>query len=274
MPHRNSLPFSTVLLPFLAILALSVADVRSQGRVSTASRQLYQAHQDSLVVVTAQVRVRFDTSKGSLPDQQQTAQTLGTIIDQRGLVVLSNSAIDVSLGMEGQRGRAAGEDEFVEVIDATSVFEAIQINLADGTVYHAALLDRKEELDLAFLLLDQEELQSRSEPLPFLDVSRSTEGVSIGEQVIGLARSSSVYAYIPTVVPMFISAISKRDPTHYVTTVGAAQGMPVFNLGGRFVGLTVQRVVGGQRTGILGVLEANALNQRIKLVKAKSKALR
>lgn len=246
----------------------------AQAQVSSAARSLYQAHQDALVVVTAQVAVKFETKEGTLPDQKQTAQTLGTIIDKRGLVILSHSALDLSLGMVGQRGRAAGSDAFVEVTKATAVFDAIQVNLADSTVYHAALIDRKPELDLAFLLLDETEMQRRSAPLPALDLGKSSEGVSIGDQVIGLARASSVYGYIPTVVPMYISAISKRDPTFYITTVGAAQGMPIFNLNGTFVGLTLQKIIEGRPTSVLGVLEAKAVIQRVVLAKNKHKSLR
>jgi hypothetical protein len=261
----------SIMILFLSQLAPSREGF---AQVSPAARNLYQAHQDCLVVITAQVTVKFETKEGTLPDQKQTAQTLGTIIDRRGLVVLSNSAIDLSLGMVGQRGRAAGSDTFQEVTKATSIFDAIQVNLADSSVYHAARIDFRPELDLAFLLVDEGELQRRAEPLPALDLGKNTEGVSIGEQVIGLARASSVYAYIPTVVPLYISAISKRDPTYYITTVGAAQGMPVFSLAGNFVGLTVQKIVEGRPTSVLGVLEAKTVIQRTDLAKMKHKAFR
>lgn len=261
---------------YLAVFSLTglMLPGPAQAQVSSAARSLYQAHQDALVVVTAQVTVKFETKEGTLPDQKQTAQTLGTIIDKRGLVILSHSALDLSMGMVGQRGRAAGSDAFVEVTRATAVFEAIQVNLADSTVYHAALIDRRPELDLAFLLLDESELQRRSNGLPALDLGKSSEGVSIGDQVIGLARASSVYGYIPTVVPMYISAISKRDPTFYITTVGAAQGMPIFNQSGVFVGLTLQKILDGRPSGVLGVLEAKAVTQRVELAKTKHKSLR
>lgn len=264
---------AALFLAFLSLTGLTLPGP-AQAQVSSAARSLYQAHQDALVVVTAQVTVKFETKEGTLPDQKQTAQTLGTIIDKRGLVILSHSALDLSMGMAGQRGRAAGSDAFVEVTKATAVFEAIQVNLADSTVYHAALIDRRPELDLAFLLLDESELQRRSNGLPALDLGKSSEGVSIGDQVIGLARASSVYGYIPTVVPMYISAISKRDPTFYITTVGAAQGMPIFNQSGVFVGLTLQKILDGRPSGVLGVLEAKAVTQRVELAKTKHKSLR
>lgn len=270
------LAFPMTKRPFALWLALGFLIMPRLGvpQVSSAARSLYQANQDALVVITAQVVVKFETKEGTLPDQRQAAQTLGTIIDKRGLAILSNSAIDLSLGMVGQRGRAAGSDAFVEVTKATSVFESIQVNLADSSVFHAAVLDRRPDLDLAYLLLDEGEVQRRSSPLPALDLGKSVDGVSIGEQVIGLARASSVYAYIPTVVPLHISAISKRDPTYYITTVGAAQGMPIFNLAGAFVGLTVQRIIEGRPTGVLGVLEAKAVMQRTELAKMRHKSLR
>ncbi|MEM0968715.1 MAG: hypothetical protein AAF191_11015 [Verrucomicrobiota bacterium] len=242
--------------------------------MASAARNLYERNQDALVVVTAQVTVNFETDGGTLPSQEQTTQTLGTIIDGKGLIMISNSALDPSVGMKGQRGRPVGEEEFATVTKASAYYRAIQVNLADGSMYHAAMIDRVPDLDLAFLLADQAEVQKRKGSLPRVNLGNAAAGVSIGEDIIGMARSNSVYGYIPTVVPMNVSAISKREPTYYLTTVGAVQGMPIFSKGGSFVGLVVQRVVSDQRTGVLGVLEAKALNQRVKLTKAKHKAFR
>ncbi len=229
---------------------------------SQAARKVYQNHQDSLVVITAICNLSFTTDGAKLPNQERRTQTLGTIIDSKGLVMLSNSALDPSVGMEGQRGRPVGSDtKFVTVTKASARFPEIQVNLSDGSEYHAALIDKNKELDLAFLQIDKKQLSERKSAVPFVNINnRITEGdISIADEVIGLSRSSPVYAYIPSVIPGYITAVSKRDHTYYISTAGTAQGIPLFALNGKFIGITVQRIVEGKRTNLLGTLSAGTV---------------
>lgn len=252
-----------VALPFLLVCAfVSTGTVYADKATTLAARKIYQAHQDSLVVITAISTISFTTDGESLPDQERRTQTLGTIIDAKGLIMLSNSALDPSIGMEGNRGRPVGsETEFVTVTKASARFPEIQVNLADGTEYHAALIDKDEKIDLAFLRIDQKQLKARKTALPYVNINnRITEGeISIADQVIGLSRSSPVYAYIPSVIPGYVTAVSKRDYTFYISTAGTAQGIPLFALNGKFIGITVQRIVEGKRTNLLGTLGAGTV---------------
>lgn len=228
---------------------------------SKAAREIYGDHQDSLAVVTAASTIQYTTDKGNLPDQPRTTQTLGTIISSTGIVMVSNSAIDFSVGMVGEKGRSPGSDEFQEVTSAKSVFHEIQINLADNSEYNAVPVYKNEKLDLAFLQIDKRKLKERETPLPYLNLNNGVkEGeVRIADEVVGLARSSPVYGYIPSVIPGFVTAISKREQTFYITTSSTAQGIPIFNLDGKFVGFTVQRIIEGKRTNILGTLAAGSV---------------
>ena len=172
--------------------------------------------------------------------------------------------------MIGNRGRPSGSEEWVTVQSAQSRFQEIQINLSDGSEYHAVKVDEDIELDVGFLRIDQRQVSERKTPLPFVDLSNKiTEGdVSIADEVIGLSRSSPVYAYIPSVIPGFITAVSKRNVTYYITTAGTAQGIPIFSLDGKFVGLTVQRIIDGKRTNLLGTLGAGTVKSMADIAKA------
>jgi len=259
-------------LSVAASLVLFAPGLPAQS-LSESARDIYQSYQDALAVVTARCLIEFKTDKGKLPDQEQNTQTLGTIIHSRGLVVVSNSALDLSVGMVGQKGRAAGSEEFLTVTDAESSFPEIQINLADGSEYNATRIQQNEELDLAFLLINPKQVADRKVPLAFVDISKKiTEGsLSIADAVVGLSRSSSVYRHIPTVMPGYVTAISKRpESTFYITTAGVSQGVPVFDLQGRFAGITVQRIVGGQRTNVLGTLAAGMVVSFADLAKGKA----
>ena len=242
----------------------------AQSATSKAARSIYDKNQDALVVVTTISTLSFTTDGAKLPDQQRQTQTLGTIIDSRGIVMLSNSAIDFAVGMKGQRGRAAGEEEFVTVTNARSSFKEIQINMTDGEFF-ATFLSANEALDLAFLLIDQGQLAKRKEPLPWVDIRNKVKPgeLRVADEIVGLSRSSPIYGYIPSVIPGWVTAISKREHTYYITTAGTAQGIPIFDLKGRFAGLTVQRIVEGQRTNLLGTLAASSVNVIADLARAR-----
>ncbi|MFT5466502.1 MAG: hypothetical protein ACI8UO_001602 [Verrucomicrobiales bacterium] len=249
-----------ISLLILAVFGLATFG-SAQSPTTLAARDVYHKYQESTVVITAVSTIHFTTDGAPLPTQDRRAQTLGTIISKNGLIMISNSAIDLAVGMKGNRGRPAGSQDFVTVVEARSVFQEIQINLADGSEYHASKIDEDVDLDLAFLMIDKRQINERKKALPFVDLSNKiVEGqISIADEVIGLSRSSPVYAYIPSVIPGYVTAISKRNVTYYLTTAGTAQGMPIFSLDGKFVGLTVQRIIEGQRTNLLGTLGAGAV---------------
>lgn len=259
---------------YLTIILLTAIGLQglasAQSATSLAAREVYTNHQDALVVITAISTIHFTTDGAPLPTQDRKAQTLGTIISKKGLIMISNSAIDQAVGMVGNRGRPAGSEGWVTVQSAQSRFQEIQVNLSDGSEFHATKVDEDIELDVAFLLLDQNQVAKRAEPLPFVDLSNKiTEGdVSIADEVIGLSRSSPVYAYIPSVIPGYITAISKRNVTYYITTAGTAQGIPIFSLDGKFVGLTVQRIIDGKRTNLLGTLGGGTVKSMADLAAA------
>jgi S1-C subfamily serine protease len=266
-----SMRFPRILL-IAACLVASAAVAPAQS-ISESAREVYQNYQDALVVVTARCQIEFTTDSGSLPDQEQNTQTLGTIIHPRGLVLVSNSALDLSVGMVGQKGRAAGSEAFLTVTKADASFPEIQINLADGSEYNATRIQQNKEMDIAFLLINAKQVAERKVPLVAVDLSKkvSENGLSIADPVVGLSRSSSVYRHIPTVMPGYVTAISRRpEATYYITSAGISQGVPVFDLDGRFAGLTVQRIVGDQRTNVLGTLAAGVITSLADLAKAKA----
>lgn len=266
-------PQIPLVLPWILATVIGGSGIGRAQSISEAAREVYQARQDALAVVTARCLIEFTTEKGSLPDQEQSTQTLGTVIHPRGLVVVCNSALDPSVGMVGQKGRAAGSEEFVTVTKAEASFPEIQINLADGSEYTGTRLQQNLDLDLAFILINPKQVAARKVPLAAVDLSNKIPegGLSIADPVIGLSRSSSVYRHIPTVLPGYVTAISKRpESTFYITTAGNSQGVPVFDVEGRFVGITVQRIVDGQRTNVLGTLAAGMVKSLADLAKGKA----
>ena len=77
----------------------------AQETVEQQARKLLEQHKSSLVVVTAKGMLKAKTTGEPLPDRDQQRRTLGVTIGEDGLLVVSNSAIDASVGLAGQQAR-------------------------------------------------------------------------------------------------------------------------------------------------------------------------
>ncbi|MFT5466176.1 MAG: hypothetical protein ACI8UO_001274 [Verrucomicrobiales bacterium] len=245
--------------------AAPLAVVPSSGSIADHKMEVDQ--QGALIVVTAISTISFVTESGyGLPDQEQQAQTLGLIIDETGRVLVSNSAIDLSVGMVGNRGRSNGSaDEFHTVTEARSDFSSIQLNLSDGGQFDATTILVDEALDFRILQIEPAQLKERQNPIPTINLAnRATRGeVLISQPVVGLARTSPEFSYAPAFFRGTVTEISDLGPylpIWYVTDCGKSQGIPIFDLDGRFIGLTVQRIVDGQRTNLLGTVDAETIS--------------
>lgn len=266
--------FRTIKLSLLASF-LCCLPVFSWAQLSKSALTIYEAHQDAVVVITVAGSIEFTTDKGSLPDQEYTFQTVGTIIHPKGLIMVANSAIDSSIGKVGLRGRSAkaeDNEEFVTVTRARARFREIQVNMSDGSEYHATRVDHKEEKDVAFLMIGAKHIQERKTPLPFVNIDYrvSEGGLRIADDLVALTRSNAVFAYIPTIHTARVSGISKKESaTYYLPTPPMSHGVPIFAKDGKFVGLTVERIVGGQRTNVRAILASGQVKALADLAKAK-----
>ena len=84
---------------------LAPIPVLAEETVEQQARKLLEQHKSSLVVVTAKGMLKAKTTGEPLPDRDQQRRTLGVTIGEDGLLVVSNSAIDASVGLAGQQAR-------------------------------------------------------------------------------------------------------------------------------------------------------------------------
>lgn len=250
--------------------AAAAAENPAAAENRNSARKIYSKHQEATVVVTAVSTIHYTTDGAPLPNEERRSQTLGTIVSKNGLIMVANSAIDQAVGKVGSRGRQAGEEEYAEVVAAKSTFKEIQINLADGSEYQATIVHAEAALDLAFLIIDPKQLTDRDKPLPFVNLTNrvAEQEIGIADEIVGLSRSSPVFKYIPTVISGQVTGISDRNVIYYINTASTAQGIPIFSLDGRFVGLTVQRIIDGKRTKVLGALDGNTIAEMAKIASA------
>ena len=112
---------------------------------------------------------------------------------------------------------------------------------------------------MAFIMPDKSEAETLGKTFDFIDLSKFAATAQAADQVIGLSRASGVYGYMPIMTIGRITGVFKTDRTYFVTEAGTAQGIPVFTMDGKPVGVTVVRIIDGKPSGVLGTLSAGSI---------------
>lgn len=241
-----------------SFLTSSASSLRAQsGDVEEKARGLLEKYKAALVVVTVKGSLEATTSGDPLPARDQQRRTLGVTIGDDGLLVVSNAAIDASVGLEGQQAKM--ESKVVTIQSAKTIFSDVEISYGDSTLIHGKVVRQDKEADIAFIMPDKAEVAALGKKFTKMDLSQFAATAQAADRVVGLSRSSAVYGYMPTVVMGRITGVYKGDRTFFVTDAGTAQGIPVFTLDGKPVGLTVVRIIDGKPSGVLGTLSAGSI---------------
>lgn len=257
---KNSFLSSIIVPSLILFLCLGqIVPAFSQDKtVEEKARALVEQYKPAMVVVTVKGKLEATTSGEPLPTRDQQRRTLGVTISDKGLIVVSNAAIDASVGLTGQQARV--ENKVVKIKTAKTVFSEIEISYGDSTLIHGKVVRQDVDADVAFILPDIAEAKALNKgKFPKVDLTDFAATAQAGDRVVGLSRSSAVYGYMPTLVLGRITGVYKGDRTYFVTNAGTAQGIPVFTLDGKPVGITVVRIVDGKPSGVLGTLSAGSI---------------
>lgn len=261
LPSRFQILLSALI--GIGVLAWTAGEGFAQD-AGEAARALVEKHKGALVVVSAVGDLETKTSGEPLPAQKQVRRTLGVTIDSSGLVVVSNYAIDASVDFIGQR--AKHEDEVVEIVSAKTEFTKVEISYGDSTRIPGTVVLQTPDADLAFVMPDAAiaERLGKSD-FSYVDLAAFSSSAKLADEVVGLSRSSLAFEFMPTVLVGRVTGIYRGDRTFYVTSVGTAHGVPVFALDGSPVGITLERIQDGKRTGLLGTLSAGSVQVSAKM---------
>jgi len=246
--HRTVALFLGMLLPGILF---------SQETVEDKARKLLEQYKSSLVVVTAKGVLKATTTGEPLPDRDQQRRTLGVTIGDDGLIIVSNTAIDPSVGLQGQQAQMG--EKVVEIKTAATTFSGVEISYGDTSTLPGKIVRQDLEADVAFIMPDKEEAKKVNKVFDKVDLSQFAATAQAADTVVGLSRASAVYGYMPILVMGRITGVFKGERTFFITDAGTSQGIPVFTLDGKPVGVTVVRIVEGQPTGVLGVLSAGSI---------------
>jgi S1-C subfamily serine protease len=175
------------------------------------------------------------TTKVDIPgagEQEKRGNSLGIMIHESGLTVLSLHYFDQS-----QLITAAIRRSDPEASPSVSVGDVL-ITVADGTEMEAELIFKDPDLDLAFILPNQEEAEDHK---PFTLMNLQGHGkAEIMDRIVTLGRLEESYNRQIVAIPAYIASVLTKPRTYYYTKEGVP-GAPAFNASGELLGLWVTR---------------------------------
>lgn len=224
------------MCPALLVLMLAAPAVAAEDDLGRAARSVVRQYADSVVPLKVVLSVQV---KGR--DQEQKYEALGTVLDESGLIVASNTAVD----------------PFSRRPEMNSEVKSVKLLRKDGTEGKLTIVLRDKELDLMFLQ-PEEDVE-----LSHLGGAAAGPTLELADRVVVLSQLGPVGDRQPAVLVGRVEAVVTKPRRLYVTgTIGSmnALGCPVFTRGGKPVGVLVLRVSKAAGAGrISGKLRANTL---------------
>src|SRR5439155_22836762 len=125
---------------------------RAEEPAVESARQVFEKHQNSVVWVSAVMKMRAGGALGGMfGRQEQKVDAVGTVIHESGLTVLSYTQLDPTAMLNAAMASAgAGAGVGDEKIEFKSELSGVKIRLADGAEIPARPVLKDENLDLAF----------------------------------------------------------------------------------------------------------------------------
>lgn len=222
---------------FLAWIATISAVVRAPAadEGETFSR-LLKDRTPAIVTIKFTLKVNMGGMFGG-GEQEEESEVNGVMIDEKGLVLCSNTQLSGFIGMMRQfMGEMGG--------NITATPTDLKILVGDDTEGRDAdIVARDTELDLAWVRMKEPGDQKYA----FVDFAQSAVP-KVGQQVYALRRMGKFFARCAVAADGRIAGTTAKPRDLYVPAgnVGAAHGLPVFLADGKPVGVVVMQVPEGE----------------------------
>ena len=192
------------------------------------ARMVIQKYGPALVWVSA-------TTKVDVPErgeQEKRGECLGVMVHESGLTMVSLNYFDQS-----ELIASAVRRNDPDVTPTVSVSN-ILLTMGDGTEIEGELIFKDPDLDLAFILPNEEEAKEHK---PFTVLSVEGDGkAQIMDQILTMGRLEEAYNRQIVAMPAYVSSVITKPRTYYYAKDGVP-GSPVFNEAGKLLGLWVTR---------------------------------
>lgn len=244
---RRLVPISIVA----AMCAASVRVSRAEEDVKTAGRAVFDQYADSVVTVALTVQIQM--SMGTRNQASEGAvEVLATVMNDKGLLAVSNSAIDVAAQLREQiSSQMPAGTEFN--VDAT--IKSAIIIMPDGADVPAQVVLQDADLDIAFLLAESpDEKNAETSAVKFTAVPAGDDAKAPKleplDDIVVLGRADESLNRIATVnVGQIETAIRRPRLIYRANVIGL--GQPVFDGKGELLGLFLRQSSGESAGAII-----------------------
>ncbi|HNY27274.1 MAG TPA: S1C family serine protease [Candidatus Sumerlaeota bacterium] len=217
-----------ILITIAAVLALAVSAQAVTPEQATAAKQILAKNGNAVIEVNTILKIELPGQ----PSRDQKLEILGTVIDESGLTIVSNSAIDPLSMMKGQ---------FPDGMEPKIKYSDVKFKMSDNKEIPARVVLKDADLDLAFLVPTPKE----GETVPkFQAVALDAKvEAAILDNVFNLTRLPKSLDRQVSVELGYISAVIQKPRRFYsYETIGGGQvGIPSFTADGKALGLCLLR---------------------------------
>ncbi len=225
----------------MAAIALAGAPAAAQEANREAARTLVRKWQEAIVNVRVVLKMRMSVGGREMQSMDDSAESVGTVIDPSGLTVMSLGSLNPGAMMNKLMGGASSGQEKMEFGSEPT---EVKMRLADGRELAAKIVLRDEDLDLAFI----RPTAKPEKPLVAINLQDAATPALL-EEVVVLSRLGRVGGWTPSASLQNIAAIIEKPRTFFVAEGGsqANMGIPAFTTGGKVVGVLTLRMIPGGR---------------------------
>ena len=231
------------------LVSIGARAARAEEAHVAAARLVFEKHQDSVVWVSAVMKMRAGGGLGAMfGRQEQKVEAVGTVIHESGLTVLSYTMLDPSAMLNAAMAGAGGGEE--DKVEFKTELSGVKIRLGDGTEVAARLVLRDDDLDLAFVMPTEQ-----GKKLPHLALgggaaAAEAPAVKPLDPLVVIWRLGQALDRQPAVAMGRVSAVVSKPRTFYLVSGLQSLGTPAFTVDGRPLGIVVMRRQSGE--GALG----------------------
>ncbi len=205
---------------------------------------------EAIVTVLGTLRVRTIVDGRQVQTEDQPLQGNATVLDAKGLAVMSLSALDPGKLMTSVAARSGGPGRPVVEIKADA--SAVRMRLPDGHEIAATVVTRNEALDLAFI----RPTEAVAAPLAFVD-GPGAKPLAMDLLVV-IQRLSAFASWKASASFGFVQAVLEQPRTSYLMSGSTGgPGVAAFDPSGAFVGIMVMRTAGPSASSPVGSMLAD-----------------
>lgn len=186
---------------------------------------IVEAHQDAVVSVQLVVKIP------SMGNFERKLEIPGTVVNEQGLVIVSNSQADPMVAMR-RRFQQGGPQ------NAKTEFTDIKIICNDNTEVPAQIAMQDEDLDIIFI-----KPKENKRKFAYISLDKTAKPQLLDDVVV-IAKLDASTGRTPLIFHTRVMAIISKPSTYYVI-FGISAGVPAFDENGKCFGLLLSRIGGG-----------------------------